>query len=165
MEIDNQTAQLAYIQMLIDIQKKKIIILNELLKMTEQQEALIAFDNFNEDEFLNIITAKDEKINQLTSIDDGFVQLYDRVKQEISEHKQLYANQINVLKEMIAEITDLSVKIQALEKRNRTKMEAYFSKKRKEIGSSRASGKTVTNYYKSMANQHEVQSFFYDKKN
>ncbi len=164
MELDNQAARQTYIRLLADTLKKKTEILGELLALTKQQECIITMDNFEEDEFLKTVSQKEEQINILSKLDDGFERLYQSVREELVTDKDKYKDDINGLKELIAVITDMSVELQAMEKRNKTRMEAYFSRKRREIKNSRVSSRTVTNYYKTMTKQYEIPSVFYDKK-
>lgn len=165
MDLENQATRQVYIQLLADILTKKEELLKTLLDLTKRQEILIMPDNFDEEDFLQIVSQKEEKINELTNLDDGFEKLFNSVKEELFVHKDKYEQEIILLKELIVIITDISVELQAMEKRNKIRLEAYFTRKRKEIGSSRISSKTVAKYYKTTANQPEVQSFFYDKKN
>lgn len=165
MELDNQSTKKAYIQLMTDVLEKKAGVLNQLMLLTEQQEILIASDNFDEDEFLQIVSTKDEMLQNLNKLDDGFEQLYDRVREEIVTEKDKYTTEIKYMQKLIATITDINVKLQASEKRNKSKLELYFSNRRNQIKSSRVNNQSVTNYYKTMTKQHDVQSFFYDKKN
>ncbi|MHB8129443.1 MAG: hypothetical protein ACYDEX_10625 [Mobilitalea sp.] len=164
MELENHATKQAYIQMLADTLRKKSEVLNLLMNLTEQQESLITSENFNEDDFLMTITLKEEQIQALTKLDLGFEQLYESVKEELETGKTKYATEITDLKERITNITDMSVRLQALEQRNKSKLEVLLAKKRKDIKGSRISNQTAANYYKTMANQHEAQSYFYDKK-
>jgi hypothetical protein len=164
MELESQNTRQIYTQLMADTLKKKIGILNILLNITEQQETMISSDHFIEEQFMKTISLKEEQIQALTKLDVGFEQLYVRVKEELITGKEKYASDIAVLKELITEITDRNVRLQALEKRNKSKMDVLLIKKRKEIKGSRISNQTAANYYKTMANQHEAQSFFYDKK-
>jgi len=164
MELENHATKQAYIQMLADTLRKKSEVLNQLMNLTEQQERLMISDNFNENDFLETISLKDEQIQALTKLDAGFDQLYESVKEELVTGKVNYATEITDLKERITYITDMSVKLQVLEQRNKSKMEVLLARKRKEIKGSRISNQTATNYYKTMVNQHEAQSYFYDKK-
>ena len=165
MELENHTTKKAYIQLLEDTLNKKLQVLRILLDMTNQQESIIASETFNEDEFLQTISSKDEQIQILLKVDAGFEQLYESVKEELVTGKEKYVVEITAIKELITMITDLSVKLQAMETRNKSKLQTVLAKKRKEIKGSRVSNQMATNYYKTMANQHEIPSFFYDKKN
>jgi hypothetical protein len=164
MELENQTTRQTYIQLMVDTLRKKTVVLNVLMNLTQQQEYIISSDTFQEDQFLQTISQKEEQIQILTKLDIGFEQLYESVKDELVNGKERYSAELEMLKELITDITDLSVKLQALEKRNKSKMDVLFARKRKEIKNSRISNQTATNYYKTMANQHEAQSYFYDKK-
>lgn len=164
MELDNNIAKQTYIQLLADILMKKRDVLNQLLNLTETQEAIISSEDFQEEEFLNIISLKEEKIQALTKLDIGFEQIYENVKSELSSKGEKYAVEIAKLKEYIVAITDLSVKLQTLELRNKSKMEVVLATKRKNIKIARMSNQTAANYYKSMAQHTEEQSYFYDKK-
>jgi flagellar biosynthesis/type III secretory pathway chaperone len=165
MELENNTARRAYIQLLVDTLKKKSEVLNQLMELTLRQESLITSDELKEEEFSVIISSKEEQINMLSKLDEGFEKLYESVQEELLTGREKYRTEITTLQELIITITDTSVKLQALEKRNKLKMEAYFSNQRKKIRNSRLNNKTVTNYYKTMTKQNEIPSFFYDKKN
>lgn len=164
MELNNNYKK-TYIQLLIDSLKKKYAILNELMTITLKQQDLINSESFDEDEFMNTITLKEKQIKSLSEMDHGFELVYDRVREELKDNAFLYKSEITSLKELVTKVTDLSVSLQALEKRNKTGMEAIFAKKRKEIKKARLSNETVANYYKNMSGKHDSQSYFYDKKN
>jgi hypothetical protein len=164
MDLDNHDTKQVYIQLLTEVLQKKIEVFHKLLDLTLRQENIIGAEPFTEDEFLQTISKKETQINDLSKLDSGFEKLYNSVKEELSLNKDKYKNEISLLKDQISAITELSVKIQATEKRNKTKLEAVLARKRKDIKTARISSQTATNYYKTMANQHEAQSFFYDKK-
>jgi hypothetical protein len=134
------------------------------MDLTQEQESVIASDKFEEDEFLKLIEQKEEQLQSLNMLDTGFERIYESVKEELTLNKSKYQSEVIALKEYIGLITDLSVKTQALERRNKSKLEIVLAQKRKEIKNSRMSNQSVTNYYKTMAMQHEPQSYFYDKK-
>lgn len=160
----NGNAKQTYIQLLVDTLVKKHEVLSELMRITEKQQSIINNDSFDEDEFLKTISLKEEQINSLSELDRGFELIYDRSREELNENRKEYASQITSLKELVTAVTDLSVKLQALEKRNRTKLETLLTNKRKNIKNSRLSNETVTSYYKNMSSKPEAQSYFYDKK-
>lgn len=157
-------AKETYIQLLIDSLGKKQEILDELMQITSRQQTIIDSEGFEEDEFLQTINLKEELIKSLDELDRGFEMVYDRIREELNDNRKDYISQITSLKELVTSVTDLSVKLQALEKRNRPKLEALLVNKRKNIRNSRLSNETVTNYYKNMTNKPESQSYFYDKK-
>lgn len=164
MELHNNKTEQTYIQLLIDASKKKLEVLNNLMEITENQEKLMSLEAFDEDVFSQTIVQKEELLVSLDKLDSGFELIYDRAKDELLSNRYRYEVEIRTLQEYITSVTGISVKLQALEQRNKSKLELILSDKRREIRKSKVSNQTAANYYKTMTNQHEVQSFFYDKK-
>ena len=164
MELNKDSIRQTYIQVLDNTLRKKLKVLEELLQLTEQHEIIFISENFSEEQFLQIVDHKEERISELSKLDQGFEQLYSNVQEELTLNKNRYTKEINEMKELITRITDISVKLQALEKRNKSKLEIILAKKRREIKTSRLSNQTVANYYKTISQQNKTESFFYDKK-
>jgi len=163
MELNNNAKE-TYIQLLIDSLKKKRGILDELMMVTERQREIIDSENFREDEFLETISLKEGFIKELVDLDKGFEMVYERIREELNENRKDYIPQITALKELVTVVTDLSVKLQALEKSNKAKLETLMVNQRKKIKNLRLGNETVASYYKTMSNQSEGRSYFYDKK-
>lgn len=164
MDFDHGTAKQIYIQLLSEVLNKKTKVLEQMLELTLQQEGTISSEPFEEELFLQSIHHKEELLKELDGLDQGFEQIYGRVKEELEHNRYIYRKEIAGLQEQILYITDLTVKIQATEKRNKSKLDLIFATKRKSIKNSKMSSQMATNYYKTMANQYEVPSIFYDKK-
>lgn len=162
---ENDNIKQTYIQLLIDSLGKKYGVLKELMQITISQQTLIDSDDFDEEQFLETITQKEKQIKNLSELDRGFELVYDRIRAELKDNSNKYKSEIIALKELVAKITDLSIKLQTLEKENKTKLEAVLLKKRKNIKNARLSNETVANYYKNMSGMQESPSYFYDKKN
>lgn len=160
----NDSAKQTYIQLLIDSLGKKHEVLNELMQLTTRQQSMIGSEGFDEDEFLATISLKEEALKSLSELDRGFELIYDRIREELKNNSKEYTVQIASLKDLVTEVTDLSVKLQALEKRNRSKLEGQLANKRKAIKNARLSNETVTNYYKTVSGNQSNQAHFYDKK-
>ena len=164
MELNDKVKQ-TYIQLLIDSLGKKHGILKELMQITKKQQTIIDADVFDEDEFIKTISLKEVHINSLGEIDRGFEMVYDRIREELNSNPNEYTDEIIYLKELVTVVTDLSVKLQALETGNKRTLEIVLANKRKNIKNARLSNETVSNYYKSMSgNNQNQQSHFYDKK-
>ena len=164
MEINNNVDQ-TYIQLLIDSLRKKSQVLNELMLLSTEQQRMISSNTFDEDEFMETISLKEVQISKLLELDRGFELVYDRIREELNASQGKYTAEVITLKELVTMITDLSVKLQALEKSNKSNLELLLSKKRKNIKNARLSNETVANYYKAMSKVSKDQSHFYDKKN
>lgn len=153
-----------YIQLLVNTLKNKITVLKQLEQITIRQAELLEDEKAAPDVFDATLKEKDEQISVLNHLDTGFEKIYERVKDELQGKKQTYKTEILQLQGMIGEITDLSVKIQALEKRNKDNLQRYLASQRNQIKQFKVSSQTVSSYYKSMVNTHQGQSYFMDKK-
>lgn len=165
MYMDNYNKGKTYLSLLEDSLKKKNRLLDHLLKLTQEQEELIKEKDIEDDKFDKIIEEKEPLIEKVTDLNVGFEQVYDRIKEGLVSNKDKYHEEIQSLQRLIQELTDKGVRLQALEKRNKVNIELYLKDKRNDIKNFKLSNKTVSNYYKNMANQNQEASYFFDKKN
>lgn len=155
-----------YISVLIDTLKKKKAVLEKIYARTIQQREVLQSEKFDENEFQKIISLKEMLIHELEQLDKGFEQVYERVSLAMKYNKDIYKEQILEAQDLIHEIMDLGVSIQAMEKQNKERFPASIMEKRKQYGSIKTNSKRVTNYYKNMPNIHQTgQSYFVDQKN
>ncbi len=164
MEAEDRLTNTVYITLLIDSLKKKFKILEQLYEITKQQEGIIHAEKFSDERFMMTVSLKEEQLELLMQVDQGFEQLYHKIREELSSDPSRYKLEITNLQEYITRLTDLSVKLQALENRNKAGIELLFVQKKKEIKNARLNNKSVINYYQTMEKYHREQSFFYDKK-
>lgn len=143
---------------------KKSNILGQLILLSKEQETEIGHETLDEDRFEEIFQEKDELIQIILKLDEGFEHIYQRVKEELNNHPGSHQKEIGRFTSLITEITDRGVALQAIELRNKTNLELYLQRKRKGIRDSQVSMKSANNYYKNMANQNQQQSYFFDKK-
>ena len=154
----------SYISILKDTLEKKVLILNQLLEVTLLQEQCISDDLINTDEFEQTFEMKEAIIENINKLDEGFELIYDHVKEELSDNQIQYKEEILHLQELIRQITEKSTEIQAIEMRNKSKVEAFFLQRKKMIKGFKVNSKRASSYYKNMADQHHGESYFYDKK-
>jgi len=154
----------SYVSILKDTLEKKVSVLNQLLEVTLQQEKCISEDAFDSDEFEQTYTVKEALIDQLNKLDEGFELIYEHVKEELSINQIQYKDEILHLQGLIRQITEKSTEIQAIEMRNKSKVEAFFLQRKKMIKGFKVNSKRASSYYKNMADQHHGESYFYDKK-
>lgn len=154
-----------YLMIMVESLSKKINILEKLLEYTKEQELLLAEDEFSMEEFSGLLDKKGELIDVLNTMDQGFEQVYERMEEEIKGKKEEHAHEILLMQQRIKTITDLSIKLQELEYKNKEKIEVQFSKKRNEIKTFRQSKDNVNKYYRVMSKTQVVDSAFLDKKN
>lgn len=153
-----------YVDILLLSLKKKTSILEKLEVVVMEQEKLlrnpkVQFDQLDEND-----KQKEELLQELEKADEGFEQVYSRVKEEFAENKYRYETQIKEMQGFIKKITDLTVKLQAQEVRNKQWMELYFQNKKNEVRIFRQGTKSSERYASHMANRTQGQSYFLDKK-
>lgn len=153
-----------YIRILRESLEKKERILHNLLDMTRQQEEYLAGSEFELDVFEEMLDVKNGMIEELNSVDDGFETVYERIREYLQSHQKELAEPIREMQNRVREITSLSVSLQALEERNRKKLEGIFASKQQEIKKFRQSSQMVNNYYQTMSGAGSYQPSFLDKK-
>lgn len=152
-----------YISILKDTLRKKNDLLDEIIQITLQQSRIMD-NNIDVKLFNKSIDDKAVFMERLYQLDDGFEKVYEHVKEELRTNRLMYKEDILELQELIRKITDKSVRLQAAELNNKTRLESFSVNKREEIKNFRNNRKTVANYYKSMPSQHQGQSYFFNKK-
>lgn len=153
-----------YIDVLIEGLQKKIEVLDQIIVMNDKQKEILSSEEFDMDLLDGNLEEKGKLIDQLNSLDNGFTSVYDRVKEELPKHKDEYAKQIAVMKELISLITDKSVKIQSDEARNKAMADQIFSRSRREAGEVRRNSNMANNYYKNMSRIDTAPQFFDQQK-
>lgn len=157
METDN------YIQMMTDSLEMKKETLTRIASLSEEQSSILDAQEFDGDAFQRNIDDKAELIERLVKLDEGFNGLFSRVKAVLDGHKQEYSKEIARIKELIKAVTELSVKVQAQEARNKTLAQSTFSRMKKEVENAKRSTKAVNTYYQNM-NKLSYEPQLMDKK-
>lgn len=156
--MDNQLTILA------ESLEKKIKVLTAIQEYNKRQEQVFTSETIDMSGFDEAVEEKGKLIEQLTLLDDGFETMYANLAEQLKGNRDKYASQIRDLQQKIAVITEMSIAIQAQEKRNKQLVEAYFSKERAGIRQSRKTSKAAFDYYKKMSNTSFVEPQFYDSK-
>lgn len=142
----------SYVITLKESLEKKNRILDEILRISRYQSELLDSSPFDYGRFDDYVKDKDVCIENLNHLDEGFETLYERVGEELKQHADIYAAEIAQMKQLIRQITDKSVEIQAMEERNRQAMEQTILNERRELGKGKRSVSVAQNYYRSMTN-------------
>ena len=159
-----ETKGMTYIRMMLDVLNKKEVHLKKLLEFTTEQEQLLKEDTFDEAEFTTLIEKKDGIIRKIEEFDNGFQSIYNRVEEELKENKDSYKEQILEMQKLITGITDLGVKLSAMEEKNRAGLEPKLREKRQGIRQFKVSKQTADKYYKNMIGMQTGASYFMDQK-
>lgn len=139
------------LDILSDSLNQKLQVLDRIQKCNERQMNAFSGGEADLEAFDREFDEKDQLIDEITRLDDGFEVLYDGIAQELKTKREQYAGQIKTLQGKIAKVTELSVSIQAQEARNKKLVEDYFAKTRNGIRQNRQSSKAAYDYYKSMS--------------
>lgn len=157
--------KVTYLNIIVDTLKKKEILLNNLKALTLRQAEILDGEEFAADDFNNTIDEKQRSIDALLKLDEGFMETYDRVKEDLIASPSDYASEISQAKALIKKQTDLSVELQALEEKNKVKLSVQLTKGRQKGRDFRTSSRTAAAYYKNMSNRHQDgDSYFLDSK-
>jgi len=139
-----------YLQSLIDGLNQKITILDKLSEFTEEQQRIVGEAAIDWEAFDRTIDDKDELLQKLATIDEGFQAVYDRIKGEVSANKDKYKEYILILKQQIQLVTEKSTSLMALEQRTKAKVSSGFGTQRQQIRSNKESSKVASSYYNTM---------------
>ncbi|WP_075721668.1 flagellar export chaperone FlgN [Roseburia sp. 499] len=153
-----------YIAILQQSLEKKNRILDLIVEKNKEQRILFTDETLPPERLEENIKEKGDLVDQLNQLDDGFEQVYNRVREILNKEKEAYRDEIKKMQELIREITDKSATIQAQEQRNKELAAQKFASVKKEIRKARTSTKAASQYYKSMAKTNVVDSQFLDKK-
>lgn len=153
-----------YISIMVQSLQKKLEVLNGIVEKNIEQRQILEQEELDADAFEQNIKLKSDLVDQVEFLDDGFEELYGRVKSVIETEKQEHKEEIQLMKQLITEITEKSVTIQSQEARNRKLVEQRFSQERKKVRNMRNTSTVANQYYKNMSKLNVVDAQFMDKK-
>ena len=151
-------------QILLQSLEKKTKLLDDMIRQNGVQEELLKEEDLDMDAFDEAINQQGFYIEELDKLDQGFETVYDRVREELLRDKARYRMEIIRMKELIQQITDKIVTLNAGNMRNKMLAENQFKKKRISIGAGSSKNKAARNYYNNMNNLNFVSPQFYDSK-
>lgn len=151
-------------QVLVESLEKKSRILDEVIKENRTQEFLLKQEELDMEAFSSSADRMGELAEKLELLDEGFEAVYDRIRQELIGNKLTYRAEIKRMQELIAEITEKVVGINAARMRNKLQAEMQFKKSRQQIGRASSKMKVSQNYYNNMNRLNYVAPQFYDNK-
>ncbi len=163
-EVEVYMEKSKYLPIMIQSLKKKEGLLDAILQINKRQRDELENPALDPDDFDKTFAEKAELIDELELLDNGFQELFDRVKGELDEHRELYLDEIKEMQECIRRLTEKSADIQAQEARNKELMQQKFVAVRKQVKEVRKSQKVVNQYYKSMMKGNYMEPQFTDKK-
>lgn len=139
-----------YLDVLEESLHKKLGVLEKIQTFNEKQYQCFSAEQVDMEGFDAAIEEKGKLIDEVNQLDEGFEILYANLAKELEGNKEQYAPQIKKLQELIRQVTEESVAIQAQEARNKALVEAYFSKEKKQIKENRVNAKAAFGYYQNL---------------
>ncbi|MCR5097759.1 MAG: flagellar protein FlgN [Lachnospiraceae bacterium] len=153
-----------YVVMLRESLQKKVTLLRDIIDLNEEQKHILEDPNADPDEFEANVDAKDELVQQIVALDEGFESIFKKVEDILSRDRAAYAGEIGRMQDLIREITDLSERVQAGERANANLVRMKFSSIKSQVKKVRQSRKVVNNYYNNMMNGNYYDPQFFDNK-
>ena len=92
--------------------------MDKIIEENERQKESVSGEKMDDTAFELSMDNKENLINELNVLDDGFEKVYDRVKDILitDDGKKKYESEIREMKKLISDITDKSMEIQRQEK-------------------------------------------------
>ncbi len=153
-----------YLNSLIEGLKAKEKMLDELTALTEKQQTIVSGEKIDWDAFDAIVDEKSDIIEKLNQNDEGFTAVFDRIKDDLKSQMGKYSSYIDQIKSGIANVTNKSTSLMALEQRTKTRVENAFKRQKKEYNNSKTSSRVATNYYNAMNRMNFVDPQLMDSK-
>lgn len=152
-----------YVQIMTDSLIMKKSVLEKIVILNEEQKDIVSASEFNDASFRENVEKKSLLIDDINRLDAGFDDLFKRVREEIESDKESYRSQIETMKSLIRDVTELAVKVEADEARNKSLVEKRFNQLRKDVQQVRNNTQKASIYYQNM-NKLEMTPQFLDKK-
>lgn len=153
-----------YIPIMIQSLKKKNQILDQIMLINQRQKEQLEDPALDPDDFDQTFAEKAELIESLDTLDTGFQELFEKVRDELNENRGTYRDEIAQMQGYIRSLTEKSANIQVQEARNKELMQKKFASVRRQVKEVRKSQKVVNQYYKNMMKTNFVEPQFTDKK-
>ena len=154
-----------YLLILQDSLVKKLRVLEQIEECNKRQEEVLTQTPVSLEVFDVITDEKGELIVQMQKLDNGFEQLFERVKTQLEADKDTYRMEIASLQELVRQITDKSITLQAQEARNIALVEKFFSKEKSSLRQGRLGSQAAMSYYASMSRMSINDPRVIDEKN
>ncbi|GHU41980.1 hypothetical protein FACS1894111_05140 [Clostridia bacterium] len=153
-----------YLAILQESLEKKEQVLIRISKKNAAQRLILLEESLDEEAFEENVDGKTALIEELLQLDSGFEQVYKRVEQELSIHKDTYREEIRSLQELISRITELSAQLRVQEERNKELARQKFAETRAKIRTVKTGRQVASRYYKTMSKVNYVDPQFMDSK-
>lgn len=153
-----------YIPIMIQSLKKKNQILDVIIQLNQRQRDELENPGLDPDDFDKTVEEKDVQIQKLDTLDTGFQELFEKVREELNDNREAYREEIAQMQKYIRRLMEKSASIQVQEAHNKALMQQKFAAVRRQIKEVRQSQKVVNQYYRNMMKTNFIDPQFTDKK-
>ena len=154
----------SYINIMLESLEKKRGILDRIIELNRQQKLLLQDPNLLPEDFEKNMDNKSGFVEQLNLLDDGFEELFARVRDSLNENRQQYADEIKRMQTLIKDITEKTNTIQTQEARNKQEADRKVAEVREQVKGVRNSQKVVHQYYQNIMQQKSYSAQVIDNK-
>lgn len=156
-----------YIIIMVEVLQEKLGVLEQIIAKNDEQTEILKEEQTDWDAFDRNADEKAKLIDQMGELDAGFDRVFVKVESILSSDEGMttYRSQIKQMQDLIRQITEKSVSIQATEARNKQLVEQRFTQTHKRFGQSRNSSRIARDYYRTMQQTQVIPPAFLDKKN
>lgn len=92
----------SYIQVLIQSLHQKVEALDSIIEKNKEQYEILSAEEADMDAFEKNIEEKSQYIDKIVFLDDGFEEIYTRVKEELDGNRAAYTEEIQKMKDLIS---------------------------------------------------------------
>lgn len=153
-----------YVLALIQSLEKKADILNRIRVENEKQALLLSEEDPNIDKWDELTTRKGELIDEINFLDEGFNEVYEHVREELTSNREAYKEEILRMQDLIRTLTELSEVIQSEEARNKEAAERHFARLKKQGKVLTQSNRAAKLYKDNMQKVNYVDPQFFNEK-
>ncbi len=155
----------SYIHILIESLEKKSQVLDDIAKCDAEQKAIISAKEPDLKQLENNIDKVGMLAERVEKLNEGFETVYEKVRQELQDNKTEHRAEIKRMQELIREVTEKTVRIEAEENRNKVAVTQLLRNQRKAISERRRSLSAMNKYSNTMRGINTMDSsYFMDKK-
>ncbi len=153
-----------YVEIMLQSLKKKLEVLEAIEIQNIKQKSILEDEMSSVEDFDETVEAKDRLLEQLEQLDSGFDKLFARVKEELDNNREAYAESIREMQGYIRLLTEKSMDLQKQEAMNKELFINRSATVKKQAKSVRANAKATSQYYRSMMSSDYIDPQFLDNK-
>lgn len=153
-----------YLDVLIQSLRKKLVLLNRLSILNQDQREILQDEHAAPDAFDINVRDKGDLIDQIVALDAGFDEVYAHIKDLMERDHSAYEDQLDEMRRLIRQVMAEDASVRAEEQRNYELAQQKFASVKKQVREVKASQKMVNSYYQNMMRQKPGDAMFLDNK-